>query len=78
MEDMEKNGYQPNAFTYTCFVESYCREKDFRNVDAILDEMKAKDCAPTVVTYTIIMHALGKAKQINEIAIVTIHKKRKL
>uniref|UniRef100_A0A803Q1C4 Pentatricopeptide repeat-containing protein n=1 Tax=Cannabis sativa TaxID=3483 RepID=A0A803Q1C4_CANSA len=66
MEDMEKNGYQPNAFTYTCFIESYCREKDFRNVDAILDEMKAKDCAPTVVTYTIIMHALGKAKQINE------------
>ncbi|KAF4371237.1 hypothetical protein F8388_020964 [Cannabis sativa] len=43
MEDMEKNGYQLNAFTYTCFVESYCREKDFRNVDGILDEMKAKD-----------------------------------
>ncbi|XP_062095678.1 pentatricopeptide repeat-containing protein At3g22670, mitochondrial-like isoform X2 [Humulus lupulus] len=66
MEEMEKHGCQPNAFSYTWFIKFYCHHKDFRNVEAILDEMKVKGCSPTVVTYTIVMNALGKANQINE------------
>ncbi|XP_039128968.1 pentatricopeptide repeat-containing protein At3g22670, mitochondrial-like [Dioscorea cayenensis subsp. rotundata] len=34
--------------------------KDFGNANAILTEMRSQGCLPTVVTYTIIMHSLGK------------------
>ncbi|KAJ8430337.1 hypothetical protein Cgig2_008430 [Carnegiea gigantea] len=39
--------------------------KDFRKVDEILDEMQPKGCPPNVVSYIVVMLALGKAKDIN-------------
>lgn len=35
MAEMEKNGVLPDVISYTCFIELYCREKDFREVDAV-------------------------------------------
>ncbi|KAE8694816.1 Rna-directed dna methylation 1 isoform 1 [Hibiscus syriacus] len=56
----------PCVVSYTCFIEAYCREKDFRNVYAILDEMKEKGCKPNAVSYTIIMHARGKVGEVGK------------
>ncbi|PQQ06051.1 pentatricopeptide repeat-containing protein [Prunus yedoensis var. nudiflora] len=42
------------------------RSTDFRKVDEVLGEMKDKACEPNTVTYTIIMHALGKAREITK------------
>ncbi|KAJ7979691.1 Pentatricopeptide repeat-containing protein [Quillaja saponaria] len=44
-------------------------------VDEVLDNMKEKGCPPNVVTYTVVMHALGKAKQIN--AALEVYEKMK-
>ncbi|XP_047325651.1 pentatricopeptide repeat-containing protein At3g22670, mitochondrial-like [Impatiens glandulifera] len=68
MNEMERDGFHPDSISYTCFIESYCREKDFRNAEMILEEMQQKgcSCSPSIVTYTILMHAFGKAKEINK------------
>lgn len=66
MEELEKNGLEPDVISYTAFIEAHCRDKDFWKVDKILMQMEQKGCRPNAVTFTIIMHALGKAKQINE------------
>ncbi|XAR49078.1 hypothetical protein NMG60_11032133 [Bertholletia excelsa] len=67
MGDMVELGFQPDVFSYTCFVEAHCLDKNFHKVDAILEEMKEKGCPPNSVTYTIVMHALGKAKEYNRV-----------
>ncbi|CAB4261559.1 unnamed protein product [Prunus armeniaca] len=66
MEEMEKHGFRPDVFSYTCFIEAYCHDKDFRKVVEVLGEMKDKACEPNTVTYTVIMHALGKAREITK------------
>lgn len=66
MEEMKNFGFSPCVIAYTTLIEACCLEKDFRMVDAILQEMCAHGCQPNVVTYTIIMHSLGKAKEIQE------------
>ncbi|CAN0902487.1 Pentatricopeptide repeat-containing protein At3g22670, mitochondrial [Linum grandiflorum] len=66
--EMQKKNheFQPCVICYICFIKGHRKEKDFRNVDVILDEMQENGCEPNVVSYTIIMHALGKAKQTNK------------
>ncbi|GAY58348.1 hypothetical protein CUMW_186370 [Citrus unshiu] len=66
MKEMFQHGFSPDGVSYTCFIEHYCREKDFRKVDYTLKEMQEKGCKPSVITCTIVMHALEKAKQIYE------------
>lgn len=66
VKDMEEHGFSPDVVTYTNFIDAYCREKDFRKVDAIFKEMQMKGCSPNVVTYTTTMKALGKAKELNK------------
>ncbi|XP_022979545.1 pentatricopeptide repeat-containing protein At3g22670, mitochondrial [Cucurbita maxima] len=66
MEEVERQGLEPDVISYTAFIEAHCRDKDFRKVDKILVLMEQKGCRPNAVTFTIIMQTLGKAKQINE------------
>ncbi|TMW84902.1 hypothetical protein EJD97_024160 [Solanum chilense] len=66
VKDMEEHGLSPDVCTYTCFIEAYCREKNFPKVDAIFKEMQMKGHSPSVVTYTITMKALGQAKELNK------------
>ncbi|XP_022955800.1 pentatricopeptide repeat-containing protein At3g22670, mitochondrial [Cucurbita moschata] len=66
MEEIERQGLEPDVISYTAFIEAHCRDKDFRKVDKILVLMEQKGCRPNAVTFTIIMQTLGKAKQINE------------
>ncbi|ESR33235.1 hypothetical protein CICLE_v10005379mg [Citrus x clementina] len=66
MKEMFQHGFSPDGVSYTCFIEHYCREKDFRKVDYTLKEMQEKGCKPSVITCTIVLHALEKAKQIYE------------
>ncbi|ESW29101.1 hypothetical protein PHAVU_002G043300 [Phaseolus vulgaris] len=64
MQDMKVQGFEPDVFSYTNFIEAYCHEKDFRKVDQVLEEMRANGCTPNAVTYTSVMLNLGKAGQV--------------
>ena len=66
MGDMKEQGFEPDVFSYTNFIETYCHEKDFRKVDQVLEEMRANGCTPNAVTYTTVMINLGKAGQVSK------------
>lgn len=66
LEDMKREGLEPDAITYNSLVHACVRCGDFSHALLLLSSMRTAGFAPNVVTFTSLIDGLGKAGRVAE------------
>ncbi|GJN02508.1 hypothetical protein PR202_ga19867 [Eleusine coracana subsp. coracana] len=69
-QEMKKVGVNPDVYTYTILIDSFCKAGLIEQAQSWFDEMSSVGCSPNVVTYTALLHAYLKAKQLHEANVI--------
>ncbi|KAL5997779.1 hypothetical protein ACLOJK_008709 [Asimina triloba] len=66
LEEMRRNGCEPDTVTYNAMIAGFCNDKEFDSAFSVLHEMREKGCKPDVLSYNTIIAGFCRESRLRD------------